>query len=269
MECDLEETIRLSLIQQETEAIIFEQMSCAKLEEFWIDWRGRLRELGVDLRREEMDKLIANSSSSGDAKMVTAEDAAFDDVLAAVDPEKLPTRDNKKDPGTHPSPTPAPSLGADNAGKLTDLQRLKRIVDHLSPVHVRQFVTNVMKALEQLRRDHGHGPKRLVHANLIAQTLLNASDCFWDKVKMSERCVGQIASNGVLLFHEGLPFLARSNFCIGTAVAVLSVLELRAHCRIDCDDALSAVEGKGAKKAFLVGLANITDDRGTFGQVSY
>ena len=39
MECDLEETIRLSMIQQEAEATVFEQSTCAKLEEFSIDWR--------------------------------------------------------------------------------------------------------------------------------------------------------------------------------------------------------------------------------------
>ena len=46
MEGDLEETLRLTLAQHEIEGATFEQGSCARLENFWLNARNKLNVSG-------------------------------------------------------------------------------------------------------------------------------------------------------------------------------------------------------------------------------
>ena len=51
MEADLEETIRMTILQHEVEYSVFEQLSCSRLENFWLEWRGKMKIMATDLRQ--------------------------------------------------------------------------------------------------------------------------------------------------------------------------------------------------------------------------
>lgn len=61
MEADLEETVRLTILQHEVENEVFEQLSCARLEQFWMDWRQRLMDLSKQLKETQEDYRIAKN----------------------------------------------------------------------------------------------------------------------------------------------------------------------------------------------------------------
>ena len=71
MEADLEETVRLTILQHEVENEIFEQLSCSRLlllsllslffivivnrlEQFWMDWRQKLLDLSKQLKETQV-----------------------------------------------------------------------------------------------------------------------------------------------------------------------------------------------------------------------
>ena len=108
--------------------------------------------------------------------------------------------------------------------------------------------------------------------------LLAATDTFWDRSNLAERCVGRISAKGideqcslpfcascypwdrlagVLLFREGLPVNARSLFCLGSVLTVLANLQLReGQGMLDCDEVFENLNNP--KQLFLVGILTIS-----------
>ena len=120
------------------------------------------------------------------------------------------------------------------------------------------------RTLEKVRRDLGEGKRRLVPPYAITKALIESCDVFWEKARLSERCVGRVASKGVLLFADGLPTHARSLFCVSATMYVISELALKENSLyIDCDDVFVVLEE--VKKVFIVGLLAITQQIGEFG----
>lgn len=54
MEADLEETVRLTILQHEVENSVFEQLSCSRLEQFWIEWRAKIFDMAKELRETQV-----------------------------------------------------------------------------------------------------------------------------------------------------------------------------------------------------------------------
>jgi len=61
MEADLEETIRMSILQHEVENSVFEQLSCARIENFWLDWRNQTTGVSKDMRELQEDYQISKN----------------------------------------------------------------------------------------------------------------------------------------------------------------------------------------------------------------
>lgn len=86
----------------------------------------------------------------------------------------------------------------------TDTERLNRILDDIKPDIYREFTHKITRSLEKIRRDLGEGRKRISPPFAIAKCLITCCDVFWDRAKLTERCVGRISSKGVLLFSDGM-----------------------------------------------------------------
>lgn len=91
MESDLEETIRLTIAQHEVESTVFEQTSCTRYEEFWIDWRQKFVQLSRTIQDDYSDYLQSKSSSKSKGKK-SKSDRALDEVLALPNIDQLDSK---------------------------------------------------------------------------------------------------------------------------------------------------------------------------------
>ena len=286
MEKDLEETIRLTLAQHEIEACVFEQASCARVETFWTKWRDRVGQLGKQLKEAMEDFRIAKSTDRVKVR-TSVKDRQLDELL--MHPEHAddghgngrlpaisgtrkhgssrgllgdgPASDTKQLPSINQ--TQAPSQDVDE-NMLSDTARLKSILDEVrSEVYV-EFTRKNTRGFEIVRKNHGEGRKRTVPPFMLAKVLMSAADSFWDRAKMSERCMGRITSRGMRIFMTGLPRHARAMFCVATALVAIASVPLRDTTRLDPDEVVAFLE-QGVKRIFLTAMLSITVQYGSFG----
>lgn len=229
MESDLEDSIRKTLIYDEVESTIFEQMTCSKLEDFWIEWKSRLAAINKEVR--DSQRQIEAVKESGE--MATSK---LTDGQVPVSRKAVP-----------------------------DLVRLVEILSEVKGEIYIDLVTKIKKKLELIKKKAGVGRKRCIPAYYVTQTILQSTSWFWDQAGMSELCVGKLAHKGMLLFRDCLPANARVIFGIGSALTLLTMLQLDKSYNIDCEHIVSAVEGKGIKKCMLIGLHLITQQLGQYG----
>ena len=71
MDSELENSIQTSLLQHEVEACLFEQNSCARLEEFWVEQRSKMHNLAKSIKDAQVDYDIARSSGAVKKKRQT------------------------------------------------------------------------------------------------------------------------------------------------------------------------------------------------------
>jgi hypothetical protein len=292
MECDLEETIRLTMVQHEAEASIFEQQSCAKLEQFWVDWRLKVETMGSKLRDQLKDYNIALATGTTLSGARNPND--IDDLVAYSKPEFDGKGDGKskksmKEGGKPPMGTTEEVVQAANNAQtfkeaqlaaafeakqvhklksdLTDTQRIKKVLDEIRFEIYKEFNARVLKGLETLRREKGDGRKRYLPAWMVCQVLFNCIDWFYDRGRLAERCVGTLSCRGKMMYVDGLPIFARSYFVTGTYLSLISDVCLRGKKHlIDIDDIMQTMESKGIKRSFLVGLLLVTQELGSLGQ---
>ena len=79
-EGDLEETLRLTLAQHEIESVVFEQSSCGRLENFWLNSREKIASLGKELMDAQADIAMAKQSGSSAPKK-SRNDREIDGIL--------------------------------------------------------------------------------------------------------------------------------------------------------------------------------------------
>jgi hypothetical protein len=270
MECDLEETIRLTLIQHEAEVSIFEQQSCGKLDEFWVDWRERLEKLGGQLKHTLKEYEIALSTdnrAAGSRKiddLVRSQSISTDLETIGSDKEAL-----KKSSGygqvkkvkvekkiLRPLPPP----------KVTDTGAIFKILEEIRQEVYREFSHKILRGFEQIQNKFGKGKNKIVPAFCVAKVFFQAVDWFFDRAKISERTIGNVTAKGNVLFKNGLPSNARATFCVGTTCSVLAGVLLQEDNRIDCEHVSKLLEDAGAKRAFLSGIMCVTQQLGSFGK---
>ena len=85
MEADLEETIRMSILQHEVENGVFEQLSCARIENFWLDWRNQCSAMSGDMRDLQEDYNISKNAGKVKSRASRADRALDDLQLMAAD----------------------------------------------------------------------------------------------------------------------------------------------------------------------------------------
>lgn len=91
MEADLEETIRMSILQHEVENGVFEQLSCARMEQFWLEWRTQMSTVSREMREQQEDYQISKNAGKVKSR-VTRSDRALDDLMVIA---------NDHTPGTY------------------------------------------------------------------------------------------------------------------------------------------------------------------------
>eukprot|EP01038_Epipyxis_sp_PR26KG_P008891 gene8891-11991_t len=271
MESDLEESIRLTMLQHEVEIAVFEQLSCSRLEHFWIEWRNKMFATAGLLRDEQEEYHYTRL-----AKKIAKQGAAgLGDTASTGNNTELPQINNNTTIKTNTQQ----SLFADKNSKKkktkvvdrsrSDTTRILRLLDEIRPEIFRDFSHKMTRGLEKVRRDLGEGRRLLVPAYAVVKVLLSNADRFWEKAKLAERCVGRITSRGQVIFSssDGLPVHARSMFCVTTAMFVVSSIanDGAAHgYRIDAEDVLALLE-TSIKKCFLIALLSLTMKQGEFG----
>jgi glucan-binding YG repeat protein len=258
MEAALEESISETLLQHEVEATLFEQNSCACLEEFWVEQRSRMHSLTTLIKNAQVDFEIArHSGKKGNREYI--KDKVVDMALqGATMPTLPPLNANEEETRTSSS-----SARFDQNKVATDSDRLKSILDEIRPDFYREFTHKMTRGLEKMKRDYGEGKKRLVAVHHVCKVLFSAADLFWDRARLSARCVGKVACRGTVLFMNGMPTNCRAQFCIGVALFVISSVK-SSYGKVDCQDIFNLME-RGLKKVFIVGLYAITMQLGSFG----
>lgn len=270
MECDLEETIRLTLIQHEAEVSIFEQQSCGKLDEFWVDWRERLEKLGAQLKytlkeyeialstdnraagSRKIDDLVQNQAVSTDLETI----GSSKELLKASSGYGQAKKVKVEKKILRPLPPP----------KVTDTGAIFKILEDIRHEVYREFSHKILRGFEQIQHKFGKGKNKIVPAFCVAQVFFQAVDWFFDRAKISERSIGNVTAKGNVLFKNGLPSNARATFCVGTTCSVLGGVLLQEDNRIDCEHVSKLLEDSGAKRAFLAGIMCITQQLGSFGK---
>eukprot|EP00981_Chlorochromonas_danica_P005459 scaffold1091_cov164-Ochromonas_danica.AAC.82 len=277
MEADLEETIRLTILQHEVEVNVFEQLSCSRLESFWIDWQQKMNGLAKDLIKSNEEYEIAKLGGKARAR-ASQKDRQLDDMInVAKEPGTLTgsakkgtltpsARNNGPDLTGTPGATgevaeeieeTTASANSDPIGAyqlkelLIDTKRMKIILEDIKADIYRDFNHKLTRGLERVRRDLGEGRQRLVPPYAATKILMKCCHTFYDQAKLSERCIGRISSRGVLLFSEGLPMHAQATFAIASTLSLLCQLKLKDE-KFDCDDIFQRVED--IKIYFMVGL---------------
>lgn len=150
---------------------------------------------------------------------------------------------------------------------IPDTVRIRNVLNEIRIDVYKEFYSKMARSLDIVRKNYGEGRMRIVPAYMISQILFQAIDWFWDKAKLSERCVGKLSYKGTTLYRDGMPSLARQFFCVGSALSILSnpLVSLKQKHRIDTDDILAAIEGKGSKRAFFIGFMLMIQQVGSFG----
>jgi len=271
MEGDLEETLRLTLAQHEIESSIFEQSSCARLENFWLNSRQKLHVLGRELKESQADLMIARQAGKGGGGKKSANDRQIDDILSLPGIESKGKID-KNSTTKALAGTGVNDDAADDAEEavsnspFVDTTRIKRLLDEVRTECYRDFNHRMVKALEIVKKESGVGRKRHVPAYLVTKTLFHYVSEWWDKSKMTEKAVGRLMFRGRVLFRNGLPDHAQKLFVVSATMACMSEFSLKgAHHLIDCDEVLEYIE-KYSKRMFLVGFLLIAVQLGSFGQ---
>lgn len=275
MEADLEETIRLTILQHEVEANVFEQLSCSRLETFWIEWQQKMNTLAKDLIQSNEDYEIAKLGGKAKAR-ASQKDRQLDDMVNVAKDSGAITAAGKKSAQSAPAETKrveaevtgtveeaddttgsanSDPIGAyQNKDLLLDTKRMKVVLEDIKPDIYRDFTHKLTRGLEKVRRDLGEGRQRLVPPFAATKVLFKCCHRFFEQAKLSERCIGRISSRGVLLFSEGLPMHAQATFSIAASLALVAQLAMRDN-KIDCDDIFSLAENM--KVYFMVGMLTV------------
>jgi len=231
MEADLEETIRLALVQDEAESSIFEQNSCSVLEEFWLQEKIKLNRLGQDMK-ESLHDYVLTQQTKGNNGPITS------DLPKKLDEDKEEDTQSK------------------TVNDISDNIRIREMIDEVKLSFFNDFQMKIFRGLEMIVREQAD--KKTVPCYVLTRLLFAACDWFWDVAKLTERCVGRIASRGKILFPDGLPIYARSAFCIGSSLTLLSTIPLHNN-KFKFEDIKNLVDGKRIKHMFLVGLLCLGD----------
>eukprot|EP01031_Cornospumella_fuschlensis_P028976 gene28976-34969_t len=270
MEADLEETIRLSILQHEVEANVFEQLSASRMESFWIDWQNKMNSLAKELIQQNEEYEIAKLGGKVKTR-ASQKDRQMDDlVMMAKDSGavtaagkkssqnaeikkmevNVPVEEEEVGTGVHADP-----IGSYQFKELlVDTRRLKIILEDIKPDIYRDFVHKLTRGLEKVRRDLGEGRQRLIPPFAATKVLFKCCHKFYEHAKLSERCVGRISSRGMLLFSEGLPMHAQATFSVASTLALLTNVHLKDF-KFDCDDIFTLAEKM--KVYFMTGLLTV------------
>jgi hypothetical protein len=278
MEADLEETIRLTILQHEVENNVFEQLSCARFEKFWIDWFSKVNILTKELVHTQEDYEVSKRMGNKKAR-INKKDRQIDD-LVDVAKETAITSGNKDNNTKLKQTADILNAMANEAnqneegatpddpyamlGEISDTMRIKIILDDIKPELYRDFVHKTTRALEKVRRELGEGRKQIVPTYSIMKVIAINCDRFYEKTRLNERCIGRISANGVMLYQEGLPVHAKHKFILGTTLALLSILPCKDY-KIDCEDIFLQLSNN-IKVYFLIGLLNIINSYHEFGE---
>lgn len=262
MEYDLEETIRLTLAQHEVECVVFEQTSCTRCESFWLDWKSKFTAVRAEISEDYADYLASKQSGRIKGRK-SRSDRKIDEILSLPNAIALNNSSiGKSKQGQHQH-----EEHEQEHLSMSDCTRLKSILDEIRTEPYKEFTHKVSKSLDTLRRDQGEGRGRsLIPPAAAMKILFSACDAFWDSAKLSERCIGRMASKGKLLFSRGLPPNARALFCIGSACQIMCTIAMNPsnHC-IEVEAVLGSLDS-GVKRVFLAGLLNITLHFGGYGE---
>jgi len=284
MEADLEETIRITILQHEAENAVFEQLSCSRMEQFWLEWRSRMFILSKKLREDQEDYQISKTSGGSKAR-VSRKDKQLDDLMDLAHAVEVGEEEKSRPVVKHApvKPVSSPYMDMKGVGEAgmdpiesgvdilekpdyipTDTERLKLILDNIRPDIFREFTHKITRSLESVRRDLGVGRKRLIPPYTVAKCMVTCCDVFWEHAKLSERCVGRISSRGMVLFADGLPRNARALFGVSCTMYVLSQIQLKEIMMgIDCNDVFEMLGD--IKQVFLLGLLTVSMQYGSFG----
>ena len=185
MEADLEETLRLALAQNEIEACVFEQTSCARMDNFWVQSRAKLDALGRDLKDAQREMLIVRMASGTKGGKKERE---LDGLLELPDlTEPHPSTHggsaaaNSK--GTKAKKTllqsavtgsgqrastgvlnPNPSANPDEGDTIPDTVRVKRVLDEIRSEYYREFNYQLTRSLEQVRPNPKANPYSIFYS---------------------------------------------------------------------------------------------------------
>jgi hypothetical protein len=286
MEADLEETIRLTILQHEIENNIFEQLSCSRMEKFWIDWSFKMSSLGKDLLHTQEDyekskqakkaiknvnKKVSNSLTATTKETMNATIGNQVAAVAAMKGQKgssLEQDDNDGIAGKggleydsheiNPPPAIPPSEGA-----LNDTMRIRVVLDDIKGDLYQDFNNKVTRGLEKIKIDLGEGRKQLIPLYAFTKVLAINCDRFYEKTRLNERCIGRISSGGILLYSEGLPIHAKHKFILGTVLSLMAILPIKEY-KVDCDDIF--IQLPNMKVYFMIGLLTIINSYNEFGE---
>lgn len=245
MEADLEETIRLALVQDEAESAIFEQNSSCVFEEFWLEEKDKLNRLGQNMKESLQDYLLAQQSKGNGP--------TSDSVIANITADLKSNNDGNESNNNKPL--------ANTVNEISDNTRIREMLDEVKVNIYSEFSMKVIRGVDMILREQSD--KQYIPSYALVRLLFSACDWFWDTAKLPERCVGRIASRGHILFPDGLPIYARAAFCVGSSLTLVSKLTLHSY-KFKCDEIRTAIDGKRIKYYFLVGLLNLSE-LGTFG----
>lgn len=251
MEADLYETIRLTILQHEIENSVFEQLSCSRMEKFWIDWQKRIEELNKELLFQQEDfeisKRYQKKSSKNAGGSGNREDRFIDDLVTMAKESTAINNQNKLNKtsvdktevlklqsnsltNTQPAIEKSSTDVNTEDKKITSLndnERIKLVLDGIRMEIYRDFIHKTTRDIERIKRELGEGRKQYVPLYSIAKVLAIQCDSFYEKAKLNERCIGRVSLQGVLLFQEGLPQHAKYYFIIGCIMSFISILPVK------------------------------------------
>jgi hypothetical protein len=115
MEADLEETIRLALVQDEAESAIFEQNSSCIFEEFWLGEKDKLNRLGQNMKESLQDYLLAQQSKGNGP--------ASDSVIANITADLKSNNDGNGSNNNKPI--------ANTVNEISDNTRIREMLDEV------------------------------------------------------------------------------------------------------------------------------------------
>ncbi len=261
MEADLEETVRLTVLQHEVENAVFEQLSSARMEHFWIDWRSKTNDLAKELTHKQEDYEVAKRSGKAKTRITPKERALEDLVELAKD-----TGSKKRQAATGKVDMPLNEEQPQEQIQMSDTMRLKIILEDIKPDIYRDFMHKITRSLERVKRDLGEGKRQYVPAFAVAKVIAMNCERFYDKAQLNERCVGRISFRGVMIFQEGLPMFAKSTFTLAATCAMLHFIPSKSvkNYKVDVEELFSMLDN--IKVFFIIGLLTITSQYGEFGE---
>ena len=264
-EGDLEETLRLTMVQHEIESIVFEQSSCSRLENFWLNSREKIAAIGRDLKDTQAQMIALK----GGEKKKTKNDRQIDAMMNM--PDQKQTMKGAKQKGTNfkfDHTEKVEGVTFNNGCQFVDTFSMKRLLDEIRSDFYRNFVHKLVKIFEVVKKEHGVGKKRYLPAYLVSKVLFQMITEFWDVARFTDKCVGRFVYNGEVLFQDGLPLHARAIFVISTTITLMSEVSFVGNpnkCLMDVEHITDLID-KYQKKYFLVGLIMIVLKINSFGE---